>query len=443
MRSILPKVVSVIFLSVLMLPLFGQKGIEDGSKYGHGDDSANCRKNMSLYKTYYDQRNYPMALSFWRLAFYECPLSSSNLHIHGIRMFKALYAETSDRAYVDSMNMVYDTRIKYFGDEAGIEGRRGIDLWDLGQDGDKEFLQASYNALYRSVELNDKRSDPNTMIVLMGVTQKLYDLNIFNNEQVINIYGLLMDILDARIAAIGKAADNEAKTNIDLIFKAGGAANCDGLIPYFTQKVKDAPEDIVLLKKVLGLLQSAGCTESDLFYNSAENLYKFEKSALAAYHLAEMNFSRNQSDKAEFYYNQAADLETDMIAKSTYYTKLAAIRLGQKDNRAARDYAKKAIEMNPQNGTAYMIIGNAYAGVKISDDEFENQAVYWVAVDYFLKAKQIDPNLTSNVSEFISTYSGIFPTKSECFFRSLIEEGTPYNVGGWINETTTVRFRKE
>jgi hypothetical protein len=90
-----------------------------------------------------------------------------------------------------------------------------------------------------------------------------------------------------------------------------------------------------------------------------------------------------------------------------------------------------------------MLIGNAYAGVKISGDDFENLAVYWVAVDYFTKAKQVDPNLASNVSESINIYSGSFPTKTECFFRSITEEGASYQVGGWINETTSVRFRRE
>ena len=68
MKARLHKTITVIFLSFLVLPLFGQKGIEDGSKYGHGEDSANCRRNLSLYKTYYDQQNYDMALNFWRKA---------------------------------------------------------------------------------------------------------------------------------------------------------------------------------------------------------------------------------------------------------------------------------------------------------------------------------------------------------------------------------------
>ncbi|TFH35734.1 MAG: hypothetical protein E4G95_06570 [Bacteroidia bacterium] len=164
---------------------------------------------------------------------------------------------------------------------------------------------------------------------------------------------------------------------------------------------------------------------------------------MAAYHLAEMNFNKGDNDKAEYYYNEAVTLESDPDSKSTYYTKLAAIRLGAKDNIAARDYARKAIDMNPRNGTAYMIIGNCYAGVKIGNDDFENQTVYWVAVDYFQKAKQVDPDLTSNVSEFITVFAQAFPTKTECFFRSITEEGVSFSVGGWINETTIVRFRKE
>ncbi|MEZ5000349.1 MAG: hypothetical protein R2744_05725 [Bacteroidales bacterium] len=443
MRSSLQKVVSVAFLSVLMLPLFGQKGIEDGSKYGHGEDSVNCRRNMSLYKTYYDQRNYAMALTFWRPAFYECPTSSFNLHLHGIRMFKAMYGETTERAYVDSMNMVYDARIKFFGEEGRNEFRRGIDLWDLGQDGDKEFLQAAYASFTKAVEIDKQRSDAQGMIVYMAVTQKLFDLGVLDNEQVINTYGKIMDILDARITAVNRQPDIDAKANVDMIFKAGGAATCDGLVKYFTPKVTASPQDVDLLKKVLSLLQGSGCAESDLYYNSAENLYKVEKSSTSAYHLAEMNFDRKQMEKAEYYYKQAIEMETDANFKSSYYTKLAAIRLNEKDNKGARDYAKSAIQLNPSNGTAYMLVGNSYAGVKIGSDDFENQTVYWVAVDYFLKAKQVDPNLASNVSEYITTYSGFFPTKTECFFRSITEEGTSYNVGGWINETTTVRFRKE
>lgn len=442
MKTSLLKFFTVIILSVLTIPLMGQKGIEDGSKYGHGADSANCRKNLSLYKTYYNQKNFEMAMAFWRKAFNECPLSSKNMHLHGTRMFKAFYNQTKDRAYIDSLKMVYDARIKYFGEEAYQKGRFGLDLWDLGSE-DTELLQMAYATMTDAINLDPYRTNPNTLMIYMAATQKLFDSEVITNEEVITNYGKVTEILDKRIASASRPADIGAKDNIDAIFKASGAGTCEGLSSLFTEKINAAPDDVDLLKQVLGLLNDAGCNDSDLFYVAAENLYKIEKSAMSAYNLAEMNADKFNYSQAEFYYKEAIEMEEDDLKKSNYYTKLATIRLSEQDNRGARDNAKEAIALDPNNGTAYMLIGNAYAGQKISDVEIENQAVYWVAVDYFRKAKSIDPSLAERVNDAISQCEKVYPTKKELFFRNILEEGVAYKVEGWINETTTVRFRQE
>jgi beta-galactosidase GanA len=64
-------------------------------------------------------------------------------------------------------------------------------------------------------------------------------------------------------------------------------------------------------------------------------------------------------------------------------------------------------------------------------------------VDYLTRAKNTDPSLKDQVDERIAIYSRLFPTKEEAFFRSIVDEGASYHVGGWVNENTTVRFRKE
>jgi len=442
MKARLPNFLSGFLFSLFLIPVSGQKGIEDGSKYGHNEDSVNCRKNLSLYKTYYDQKNYNMALSFWRKSYNECPLASKNMYLHGIRMYKTLYKQTKERSYIDSMILVYDNRIKYFGEPHYVQGRKGLDIWEIGAE-DTELLQLCYATLGNAISLKPRNANPMTLTIYMAATQKLFEQELLSNEDVINNYGLVGDILDARIKAVNRGGDINAKENIDIIFKASGAGTCDGLIPLFTNKVASTPDDLDLLKKVIGLLEDAGCHDSDLYYTTAENLYKQEKSVLAAYHLAEMNASKMNYDLAEHYYKEAVELEEDDINKSNYYTKMSTIRLSKKDNKTARDYAKNATRLDPDNGTALMLIGNAYAGVKISDDEFENQAVYWLAVDYFEKAKRTDPDLSDRVNEFIVSYSKVFPKKDEGFFRSIINEGVAYKVGGWINESTTVRWRKE
>ena len=48
--------------------LFAQTGAQDGSKYGQGEDSIRCIKNMSLYEPYAKEKNYKDGLEFWALA---------------------------------------------------------------------------------------------------------------------------------------------------------------------------------------------------------------------------------------------------------------------------------------------------------------------------------------------------------------------------------------
>ena len=156
-----------------------------------------------------------------------------------------------------------------------------------------------------------------------------------------------------------------------------------------------------------------------------------------------MNSEKLNYDQAEGYYREAISMEEDGIKKANYYIKMATIRLSKQDNKTARDYAKQAINFDPDNGTAYMLVGNAYAGQKISDKEIENQAVYWVAVDYFKEAIAKDPDLADRVNNMIIQCEKVYPEKKELFFEGIMDEGIAYRVGGWINENTTVRFRKE
>jgi tetratricopeptide (TPR) repeat protein len=351
-------------------------------------------------------------------------------------------------AYIDTIDIIYQARIRYFSTanrpEAYYLGRQGLDIYQFARRGDNpELLQKAFDVLGKSIELDPRRAHPNNLQTFMGVTQMMFENEMLENEDVINNYGMLMDILDERIAARNGAEDKTAKETIDLIFKSGGAATCEGLIPLFTQRVQDNPNDLELLKKVINLLNDAGCNDSDLYYTAAESLYQQEKSATAAYHLAEMNADKMDYDKAEEYYKEAISMEEDQKNIANYYIKMATFRLSNKDYQIARDYAKEAIKADPDNGTAYMLVGNAYSAVQIFDDDIQNQMIFWVAADYFRTAKQKDPELAERCDGYISSVAQYFPKKEDLFFISIIEEGVEHKVGGWINETTTVRFRQE
>ncbi len=121
------KALKSIFLAALsllfVLPAISQKGIEDGSKYGKGSDSINCIKNLSLYKEFFKHNNYKDAIGPWRVVFGECPASSEKMYVEGVSMYRNFIesAPTPERReeLVDTMMLIYDRRMKYFGPRMG------------------------------------------------------------------------------------------------------------------------------------------------------------------------------------------------------------------------------------------------------------------------------------------------------------------------------------
>jgi len=106
----------------------------------------------------------------------------------------------------------------------------------------------------------------------------------------------------------------------------------------------------------------------------------------------------------------------------------------------ARDMARKAIALDPDLCDAYMLIGNIYveASRTFSGEGIQKSAVFWVAVDYFNKARKGD-DCAADAATKAADLRKYFPNKEEAFMEGL-NAGQSYKVGGWINETTTVRF---
>jgi hypothetical protein len=104
----------------------------------------------------------------------------------------------------------------------------------------------------------------------------------------------------------------------------------------------------------------------------------------------------------------------------------------------ARAAVYEALELRTGWGEAYINLGSIYVtGAKSCGTDFENQTVYWVAVDAFKKAL-LDPETKDRASKSINTYSKYFPTKETCFFNGITSD-SKYTVGCWIDKTTVAR----
>jgi tetratricopeptide (TPR) repeat protein len=442
MKRTLSTILTGTLLTVLSFSLQAQKGVETGTPFGRGEDSTRCLRNTSLYSTYYENKDYNMALQFWRPVFFECPGSSKNTYIKGEAMYKEFFRKSGNKAFIDTVLMIIDQRTKYFNEAPANSLRKAFALYEFGGN-DPDYAKQCYDLIKGVMETSPTSFDHTYSSLYMAISAKCYGLKVIEAPAVITAYSQTMKVVESQLTRKPDDARYlEARKNIDAVFRSSGAASCSNLEELFTVDVDKNSSDTAMLRKVITLLTESGCNESELYFKTATNLYRSEPNASSAAQLAEMNVARKNYNEAEKYYTEAVDLETNNLIKSGLLTKLATLELASDSKQAARDFARAAYSLDPTNGNALYIIAESYAGARIGEP-FENQTVYWVVVDYLNRAKNIDPTLKGQVDERIAIYSRLYPTKEEAFFRSLVDEGAAYQVGGWVNESTTVRFRKE
>ncbi|MBN1599766.1 MAG: hypothetical protein JW894_15835 [Bacteroidales bacterium] len=413
----------------------------------YGIDSASrmeCAQNLSIMSQYVKIKTYEYAYDSWKFCLENCPKSSKNIYIQGAKIldYKIENAEDeeSKNVHIDELMNMYDQRMVNFNEEGLVYGKKGIDLLKYRI----EDIVEAYGYLEKSVDLQKDEVQDAVALTFISATYNLMQKDILGADVMISNYVKIMDHMDAKIAK-GKTGRNTEQSieGIEKIFAESGAADCESLINIFTVKYEADPENIEQLKKITTLLSETGCQESDLYAKTAEKLYKLEPSAQSGAGLANVFAIRQEYGKATEYYKKAIEQETDKEKKALYYFNLAKIQYQLKDYPTTRKYCQNALSLKSDLGEAYIIIGRAYAASNGScgSNDFENQAVYWAAVDQFIKAKTVDPSVTETANEQINAYSRLFPNQEITFFNGYTD-GQNYTVGCWINESTTVRTTK-
>jgi len=421
---------------VLVVAILTVFSVSAQGKYGA--DEQKCKENLSMFREYYKQKNYDDAYNPWRWAYVNCPQSSGNIFKNAPKILKAKMK--SDKAnktfYVDTLMMVFDDRIKYFGKEGYVLGVKGYELIVV----DKSRSEEALGYLKRSIELDGNKSSVQAVFGYIKAIVNLEKAGLKAKSDVIEAYSVVSEVIDYNIVNETKTAVHFVKYSekVEKLFTP--YANCDDLIALFSVKFDPATEDVNLLKRITKVLDNKKCADSDLFFNASSRLFELEPSAPSASQMSKMSIARGKSSDAITFAKQAIDLEEDANQKAIYYLGLADAYRNGGSYASARNAVYTALELRNGWGEAYMNLGNIYiAGAKKCGSDFDKSTVYWVAVDAFIKARA-DEETSDRANKSINTYSKYFPTKENCFFNG-VEAGTPYNVPCWINKTTTVRTR--
>ncbi|PID89291.1 MAG: hypothetical protein CSB01_02765, partial [Bacteroidia bacterium] len=98
---------------LLIASMFVAKAQTVDSKYGV--DSVKTLTKYSLFKEPVKHKNYEAALPHWRYIFFNAPAYQKGTYLYGIKIMRHMYKKTKNVKYIDTLMMIYDKRMKYFG----------------------------------------------------------------------------------------------------------------------------------------------------------------------------------------------------------------------------------------------------------------------------------------------------------------------------------------
>ena len=416
-----------------------------------GDDAAKreqCLTNASLFTESCKIKDYDSAVEPWESVYRECPDMTKNIYIYGPKIVEWQMEQTQDTALrsrlFEKLMGIFDTQIKYFGDS---ESKKAVIM----------LKKAMYYSYYRpnnrkvayewmreSIVLLQHSTDPAYIQSFIQLSDEMYRADNSLAEEYLTDYTLCSTILSNAMADTTSKKYpvlKQVKAYADQLFASSGVADCDKMNTIFLPEIESKKDDIVYLTSILSLFKSLDCRETEAYYTASTYSFNIDPSAEAAGGLGRMYFAKGDYQKAVEYLTQSIKLEQERSETDDEYIILASAYLKLNNDHKAKECCKLSLEVNPKQGTPYILLASIYASARVSDDPILQKAVYWAAVDQLRKGREVETKATvvERINSLIAQYSQYFPTKEQVFMHDEISEGQSYYVGGIVGETTTVR----
>ena len=411
-----------------------------------------CMVNLSLFHESVKNKQYDEAYGFWLPVYQSRPDLNKAIYTDGTEILGHRYQQATDenvrKALRDSIMQLHDDRIKYFDEarypDAYVLGVKAMDYLTYFQE--DELALPAYGWMKESVTALGAKAQITVLRKFVELSYNIYKSNTEQyGDQFLADYQLASAALEQIVVAGGKNAEpaSHQKAYIDRLYAASGAADCDQMDQMYASVVAESANDIEKLGSIMKLYRRLGCTESDVYFTAAEHAHKLQPTSESAAGCAQMCIKKGDLNGALEYYKQALSMVTDDEDKADYLYRVANVYVLLKNYQQGAAYAQQSLDVNPEDGRCYLLMGICYASAKIYDDPILARSVFWVACDMFRKAKTVDSSCATDANKLIATYSQYFPSKEDVFFHKELNDGQPFRVGGWIGKTTTCRSKAE
>lgn len=424
-----------------------------------------CMTNLSIYAEHAKVKNYDAAYEPWKMVYESCPDINKANFSYGERILEHKIDKSSGAekdGYIQELLSLYDNSVKYFPKNysiADVAIDKALLLYDnkMASDEqlfsmlDKAFKEDRENftnpkALYlyfsSLVDLHGagKKDLQDVFDTYDDVTAKLDE----ENQKLTDVVTKLLpkDSLGTltkkessvlRAATVNSESFGKVASSVDS--KLGALADCDNLIPLYEKNYEAKKGDVKWVKSAVGRMFSKDCTDDPMFRKLFEAQLALDPSADAYMYGGVLKQKSGDHKGAIADFNKAVELETDSYKKSNILYKIATT-VRRSSASQARSYALKAIDANPANGKAYLLIANLYAGSAndCGSTPFEKRAIYWKAAEMARKAGRVDPALSGHASQTAASYDAKAPTKEMIFSSGMAGQTITFScwVGGSV-----------
>ena len=419
-----------------------------------GEDPATREDNAKLLNTLnysYKLKDYPQAAKELQQLMAVAPRCSEDMYRKGVHVYRTLYTKTQDvelrKAYLDTMLMVFDKREEIYGDHktrgrAYIFGQKALAFANFATEEDRDELHKTFiEAIKHGLEVMDKQD-----AILVGTYFSNLSENYKYDEITADVYIEKFEELSDLLSQSTDKSEIHTQiiNDIEAQFGASGAASCENIERIFKPKYDAAPDNVDVMKKILGLFSRAKCN-TPFQMEILEKYYNIDPQPEIAIMLAGVYEERSDFAKAQEFMKVAIENETDPTKKASFLLRAAGQLLGAEKYKEAAASAREAITLNDQDPMAFFIYASAVAsGVATQCSGESRQFGFWLVYDTYAQAlsrmSQDDPK-RADTQNAMGQCRANFPKTEELFMLGLTD-GSAYTVNcGWVNGRTTIRGR--
>ena len=363
------------------------------------------------------------------------------LYINAYKAYEELAEKSSDEAqktmFLDSMIICFNKKAEIYGltdREKNNKAYRYYKYWKSDKVRIKDGM-AAYKVVY---EKPNEVINNNIVSYIDLVRRYRAYGNDFSNEEVIDVYGKVMNVIDLKAAEgedAAKLGRYKDAVNGLLTQIMGDDLNCDFINENLAPGL-DQGDDLTLAKKVFGLLLDRGCGDSPYIEVAAKIIQTKEPTEGIAKVLAQRAFGDKDYESAAKYYTEAMNLSNDNEKKADLQMNIAQLYLVQGKKNEARQSALDAAKTDPNKASdAFTYVANMYMNsfddCSKSRSQIEDRSIFMAAYDMYQKAGNSKGMAEAKIQ---------FPTVSDVFTANM-KEGESIKVGCWINVTTTIKTR--